>query len=86
MLRGRHVDVVVVVVVVGCIDYHQRGDFQAVVPVHAHRRYVDSLEFEQRLALRIAVSLLMELMCILKDAFARVERPKNTRESRSNCN
>jgi hypothetical protein len=54
-------------------------------PVHARRRYFDSLEPEQRLVLRTVALRQVELMCILKGAFGRVERRTSTRESRSNC-
>jgi hypothetical protein len=87
MLRGRHVVVVVVLAAVECIDYYyyQQEDFQVMAPVHARRRYFDSLEPEQRLVLRTVALRQVELMCILKGAFGRVERRTSTRESRSNC-
>jgi hypothetical protein len=87
MLRGRHVVIVVVLAVVGCIDYYyyQRGDPQVVAPVHAHRRYFGSLEPEQRLVLRTVALHRVELMCILKGAFGRVERRTSTRGSLNNC-
>jgi hypothetical protein len=88
MPRDRHVVIVAVLAAVECIDYYyyyQRGDSQVVAPVHAHRRYSDLLEPGQRLVLRTVVLLRVELMCILKGAFGRVERRTSTRGSRSSC-
>jgi hypothetical protein len=88
MLRGRRVVVVVVVVLVGgCIDYYyfQRGGFQVKALVHARRRYFDLLEPAQQPALRMAVSLQVELLCISQGVSARVGRRTNTRGRRSNC-